>query len=230
MTHHWDEFSKTLAEPLPRRESLRRIGLVFAGAVLSPMGLRTALARGTDPCKSFCRCSSRTQQNACLAACRACNNDPSRLCGSCGSYVCCGSGRTCCSGYCTDVAEDILNCGACGFVCDEPGPWEFGACIDGSCEYVCAEGAVYCNGTCTFPDSDPDNCGGCGNVCPAAAPYCRQGICSGSPCAPGLTLCGSACVNLSADFFNCGACGRSCEGIGEYCDNGTCNNVFPPSE
>jgi len=42
MTYHWDEFSKSLDDKsVPRRESLRRLGAVFAGAVLSPLALDT---------------------------------------------------------------------------------------------------------------------------------------------------------------------------------------------
>ena len=38
MTHDWNEFTKLLvAESAPRRESLRQLGLVFAGAVLAPL-------------------------------------------------------------------------------------------------------------------------------------------------------------------------------------------------
>src|SRR4051812_35456994 len=124
MTHHWDEFSKSLAEPVPRRESLRRLGALVAGAVLGPLGsARAAIRRrATDPCQTFCKCRNATQQNACLAACKACGGDTRRLCGACGSYVCCGSGRTCCGTICTDLASDVHNCGACGRVCRQPGP------------------------------------------------------------------------------------------------------------
>jgi hypothetical protein len=218
MSNHWDEFSKSLAEPLPRRESLRRLGIVLAGAVLSPPA--SAFAAHQDPCKAFCRCRNRKQQNQCLTACKACNKDTSRLCGSCGSYVCCGSGRTCCGGYCTDLADDVLNCGACGFVCDPPGPYEFGACIDGECTYACADGTVDCNGTCTFLDWDPLNCGACDNVCPDSAPYCNQGECTGCP--PGTALCGGECVDLLSDPNNCGACGNVCD-ESTVCSQGVCN-------
>src|SRR4029078_1178158 len=82
MNHPFDEFSKSLSqESVPRRESLRRLGLVFVGAVLIPLalGLETASANpetrrwqtrrfrpasvkpskggsGQDPCQAFCRC------------------------------------------------------------------------------------------------------------------------------------------------------------------------------
>jgi hypothetical protein len=193
---------------------------VLTGAVLDPLGLDTALAGSPDPCKTFCKCRNKKQQDQCLKACNACSKDTRRVCGSCGSYVCCGSGRTCCGGYCTDITDDILNCGACGFVCDEPGRHEFGACIDGNCEYVCAEGAVYCNGTCSFLASDPDNCGACGNVCGGATPYCSQGACT-SCGGYGVALCNGVCVNVLSDNGNCGACGVECA-ADENCTFGVC--------
>jgi hypothetical protein len=179
MTSHWDEFSKSPAEEaLPRRESLRRLGIALAGAVLSPLGLQSASAgrhpkQQFDPCKSFCKCRNKSQQKACLAACSACNGETWRLCGSCGSYVC----------------------------CRETGPSEYGACIDGSCQYWCAEGAIYCDGVCTFLNNDPNNCGVCGNVCGQATPYCSGGQCWDS-------ACGGA--DLNWDSSNCGRCGNVC--------------------
>jgi hypothetical protein len=201
MTHNWDEFSKSLAEELvPRRESLRRLGFVLAGAILSPLGLGTALARGTDPCKAFCRCRNKSQQKACLAACNACDGETWRLCGSCGSYVC----------------------------CRETGPGEFGACIDGSCRYWCAEGAVYCDGRCTDLDNDSYNCGACGNVCDESTPQCIEGSCS--ECSLGLTNCGGVCVSLDYDRYNCGACGYQCGADGPDCVEGVCTYEEAPPD
>jgi hypothetical protein len=224
MTHRWDEFSKSLAEPVPRRESLRRLGFVFAGAVLSPLGLRTAWARGVDPCKAFCNCRKTSQQNACLAACKACNGDTSRVCGACGTYICCGSGRSCCGSYCADLAGDVYNCGACGKMCPPPGPYEFVACVSGRCVRNCAAGTVRCGGVCTPLASDPNNCGACGNVCGPSAPYCVGGSCMYVDCPPGLYVCGGNCVDLLTDPYNCGACFNSCA-PSEFCSGGFCEGI-----
>jgi hypothetical protein len=226
MSHHWDEFSKSLGHPLPRRESLRRLGIALAGAVLSPMGLQTASAghhpkRQTDLCKSFCKCRNKKQQDQCLKVCNACGKDPSRLGGSCGNYLCCGASQTSCGNYCADLANDPYNCGACGNACEQPGPYEYGACIAGECRYACAEGAVYCNGACTFLGWDANNCGACGNVCGGSTPYCSQGACTGCP--PGTALCGGQCVDVMSDAHNCGGCGQACQ-EGEVCSGGWCCN------
>ena len=45
----FDEFSKSMAKSMPRRESLRRLRVVLAGAVLSPLGLGAAWAGRQDP-------------------------------------------------------------------------------------------------------------------------------------------------------------------------------------
>ena len=60
-----DEFSKLLAESVSRRESLRRIGAVLAGTVLSSLGVGTAWAARPDRCGAFCRwCSTKAQRNS----------------------------------------------------------------------------------------------------------------------------------------------------------------------
>ena len=217
MSQHWDEFSKSLAEEsFPRRESLRRLGAVFAGALLGSVGLKPAWAAPkTDPCKDFCKCRNRNQQSQCLAECRECNSDPGFLCGNCsGGYAC------------ADLASDPWNCGACFNYCGEAGPYEYAACVDGRCEYDCVSSADRCNGTCTVLTRDPDNCGACNNVCGGSTPYCNQGMCS--ECWPGGANCGSgSCTNLYEDDFNCGACGVVCPD-NSICVSGSCQRACGP--
>ena len=160
MDHLFDEFSKSLSRSVHRRESLRRVGALLAGALLSPLGLETAWAQGPNLCKSFCKCRNKQQQDQCLAACRACSGNTSRLGGSCGSYVCCSVAA--CKGVCSDLQHDP-NCGACGNNCS-------------------VFGETCCGDYCADLDTDADNCGACGNVCPASAPFCTQGLCSNEEC------------------------------------------------
>jgi hypothetical protein len=246
MDHLFDDFSKSLAESVPRRESLRRLGAVFSGAILGPLGLQTALAGHADPCLAFCKCHNKAQQSQCLAACQKCNKDTSRIGGSCGSYTCCSIaacrgvcsnlksdpncgacghncgalGETCCGDYCADLASDVFNCGRCGTACAAPLPGEDVACVSGRCVYDCAAGAIDCNGTCTFLGFDPDNCGACGNVCGGSTPYCSQGACT--DCAG--AICGGQCIDVLFDANNCGACGNQCSPL-EHCSWGICEGV-----
>jgi hypothetical protein len=167
-----DEFSKLLAASVSRRESLRRIGAFAAGTVLSSLGVGTAWAARPDRCGAFCRwCSTKSKRNQCLAACRACNGNTSRLCGSCGNYTCCATGTACCNGTCTALNSDPHNCGACGNVCVEPTP----ICNQGVCG-ACPGGATFCNGVCTNVAFDTLNCGGCGIVC-GPGETCSGGVC-----------------------------------------------------
>lgn len=221
MEHFYDEFSKSLAASVPRRESLRQIGAVFAGAVLGQLGLRTAWgqgpAKGSDPCKAFCHCGNKAQQNACLTACRNCNSNPTRLCGTCGSgYVC------------TDLSS-VSNCGACFNSCN-PGPYETAACIAGQCVYTCNAGAVNCSGTCTDLANDFNNCGACGARCSDPTPYevgmCVEGVCA-YECVPGAMYCGGLCIPVDSDPDNCGACGDICSEPTPHCVQGTCSGDAP---
>ena len=218
MTHRWDEFSKSLAEPVPRRESLRRLGARAGRRRPQPagdrLGGRQAEPAGTDPCKTFCQCRNKAQQNACLAACRACNGDTRRLCGTCGSYVCCGNGQTCCGRTAPISPMTSTTAGPAATCVRSPVPTSIGACVTGSCVYTCVEGAVRCNGTCTFLDRDPNNCGACGNVCGESTPYCSWGQCWDANC-------GGA--NLDWDWQNCGRCGNVCP-YGSSCSFGVCGS------
>jgi hypothetical protein len=191
MTHHWDEFSKSLADSaIPRRQSLRLLGAALAGALLSPLGAATAWAGRRDPCKQFCRCRNTSQQSACLAACNACEGDTNRLCGTCGSYVCCA----------------------------QPGPYENGACIDGHCEYWCVDGATDCGGTCTDLLYDPNNCGACGHVC-YGVEDCVGGECQTCipDCGPGSTHGAGWCGDDGCGGY-CGCpAGEYCPAFSNWC-------------
>jgi hypothetical protein len=167
-----DELSKLLAGSVSRRESLRGIGAVLAGAAFGSLGLRAAWAAGPDRCIAFCRCSNKAQQNQCLSACRACNSNTSRLCGSCGNYACCAASADCCSGTCTSVNSDPQNCGACGNVCAA------GAfCVNGICNAgPCFGGQAFCDGACREIALDPSYCGGCDISC-GPNENCAGGLC-----------------------------------------------------
>jgi hypothetical protein len=176
-----DEFSKLLAVSVSRRESLQRMGAFIAGAVLAPLGLRTAWAARPDRCGAFCRgCSSKAQRTQCLAACRACNGNTSRLCGICGAYVCCASSAACCNGTCTAVNSDSNNCGACGNVCAASAPY----CIQGACSeqaQSCPGGLTMCFGACR--DLNNENVF-CGSTCENAVSCDVYSHCTGGVCEP----------------------------------------------
>jgi hypothetical protein len=239
MSHHIDEFSKSLAnESIPRRDTFRLLGAALAGAVLSPLGLRTAWAGGPDPCRAFCNQCPKWQRQTCLAACQACVQASGRICGTCSGFdcchdsetccgkTCCGASQSCCGDYCADLANDVRNCGACfndcwsGAVANEEA-----ACTDGKCVYGCPPGTVDCDGTCRNLGWDPDNCGACGNVCPDTEPYCNgNGVCFDPGCGTSQTWCQGVCTFTDWDNNNCGTCNHQCDG-NTFCVWGRCEGA-----
>jgi hypothetical protein len=129
----------------------------------------------------------------------------------------CQPGQALCQGLCRDVAEDELNCGACGVTCSAPATCQGGvcACIPKTC------GADACGVV-------PDGCGGvltCG--------VCDGGLCMANRCLP--ATCGDALKNGDETDVDCGgptcpACartklcqaGRDCES-GDVCDQQVCS-------
>jgi len=107
------------------------------------------------------------------------------------------------SAFCTDVAVDPANCGACGARC---GPGQL--CDDGGCG--CPPPQTPCGATCTDVSQDPANCGACGKVCD-----------------PDLDCCGGKCTDTLTDTGNCLACGHACA-EGQYCDATAGCAVLPP--
>ena len=173
MSHHFDELSKSLAdESMPRRDTFRLLGAAVAGALLGPLGVKSALGGVADPCKAFCNQCPKAQRDQCPAACRSCNQIDGRLCGSCGGFTCCRDAQTCCSNYCADLSNNVNNCGACGNHCPPfPGIEGYAVCNAGACEYR------FCSPLTNY-NWDSNNCGRCGNVCPQQT-ACSNGVCEG---------------------------------------------------
>ena len=128
-------------------------------------------------------------------------------------------------GYCADLSQDSLNCGACGFACPANAP----LCFGGNC-YVqgqdnCPEGLQRCGETCVS-FFDETNCGGCGIFC-SPGTTCQGGVCAqpgGGACPSGTVDCGSdppLCVDTLTNPSYCGLCSISCA-PGEICQGGAC--------
>lgn len=91
----------------------------------------------------------------------------------------CTAEQTDCSGSCTSLSDDNLNCGKCGKVCDPTTP-SASTCAASSCQ-ACSNGRADCDGIGTNAceadlSSDKGNCGKCGHAC--------AGECSASKCQP----------------------------------------------
>ena len=126
----------------------------------------------------------------------------------------CLSGSTKCGGTCVALAEDNLNCGACGTACAAGQ-----VCSAGTCALSCQAGLTNCSGSCRDAQTDRANCGACGTAC-AAGQVCSAGTCALS-CQTGLTSCSGSCRDTQTDNANCGACGTTCA-AGQVCSAGVC--------
>jgi hypothetical protein len=134
----------------------------------------------------------------------------------CTASMCCAQGDVVCSGACTDLQTDTMNCGACNKPCTATGQ----TCMAGACACPAAQPTV-CSGACTDTQTDPNNCGTCGKVCPALQPTCVAGQCLGcgpndvsyqghcyyldgsqGKCDPGYALVSQSILSTIAPMFN----------------------------
>jgi hypothetical protein len=135
---------------------------------------------------------------------------------NCGAFTACGS-------FCTSLASDLQNCGACGSICtvsNATGGCSGGQCVLGSCD----SGWANCdgngpNGCETNLNSDANNCGACGGSCSGqnvSTRSCTAGVCN-SVCVAGYQDCNSdkltdGCETDTVwDRYNCGGCGIECK-------------------
>lgn len=212
------------------RTASRRDGLRIAAALLG-----WKLAGRSDASARTCRlvgesCGKDAKSRCCRGA--VCNE------GQVGGGLCsCPQNLTNCRGFCVDIRDNRLACGADCVVCPDDTD-----CCEGIC---CKDGQRCCGGACTDLSSDSLNCGGCTQECPAGLSCCdsrcraftddprhcgacrnrcgeRQTCANGQcACRRGYTDCGDGvCRNLKTDPQNCGACGRVC--VNGACRSGRC--------
>jgi hypothetical protein len=167
--------------------------------VVCPSGI-CALALG-----GVATCFSPQPDNDCLATCgsnQVCANglcvgsgcsSPYETNGACAAEdgnvgLCCPGSEAPFNGLCSDLANDPLNCGGCGFACPIGQGCMGGACaatpascgdgrIGAFCDLDAGPAYLCCPGVgCTSVASDNANCGGCGVKC-ASGTSCASGSC-----------------------------------------------------
>jgi hypothetical protein len=117
---------------------------------------------------------------------------------------CAAQGLIDCGGFCTNLAVDSANCGACGNSCSLGSSCPGGACSG----IVCLGGQTDCGGYCADLLNDSANCGACHT-------FCDSGTCSGGSCAPICFGGGSVCTDDSE------CCSGDC-GLDEIFGGGVC--------
>jgi hypothetical protein len=114
----FDDVSRMIASPVPRRQMLGMLGSALGGAMLASLGLRSA-AFGQNP--GVPKCSSG--QILCNGKCCSGTCQDGRCCEKntthCG-FECCGGGLICCNGHCCTCRTAVCFDGFCcesGIVC-----------------------------------------------------------------------------------------------------------------
>jgi len=126
----------------------------------------------------------------------------------------CKKPRLLCSGTCTNVQKDPLNCGHCGHACD----------VNESC----AAGVCACTPDCAGKHCGDDGCGGSCGTCPAnncQGTTLTTEACESGACVPHLVACGSGQV-----CFGNACCTKRLE---PACHKATvsdgCGGTYPPN-
>jgi hypothetical protein len=196
MSNAFDELTKGLAVPVPRREALRRMGTFVAGAVLGLFGLKRPDQAGAAavnlqalctsacyPCRPVTLLQLRANPHGyanCIAICVANAGNGLATCGVCNgsNLVFCQAGQVCQAGRCvTPCLGDGGNCTTNTQCCNK-------SCQGGKCclgiGNACTKNAQCCSGSCGT------NFFGPGTVCcvPKGGPCnldnpgaCCSGIC-----------------------------------------------------
>ncbi|BEI82892.1 hypothetical protein CcaverHIS002_0307600 [Cutaneotrichosporon cavernicola] len=186
--------------------------------------------------------------------CANLKNDPSN-CGACGEMCGASFGR-CTNGYCpandpnacqkgwtgceggpggyfpftcTDLQNDVTNCGNCFIRCRDHQTCKGGECVDDAnappipplLDQSCQKGFLWCDGSCRNIQNDNENCGRCRVMC-ADGQNCVDGTCTPKTTCPQDYCGGVGCVNKQNDNRHCGKCNNKCE-PGKNCWNGVCS-------
>jgi len=187
----FDDLSRIIASPIPRRQALKLASGVVGGAVVQALGLErtsrmwAAALEGPQALpaascgKNQFRCPSSGSPSTCCATGSNCCTDRGAYCcptgAACCKGFCCPSGQTCCNGACCPSGH-CCGTGSSATCCRTPGN-----CFSkGSVSRCCSPGTSGCqtSGTSAVCCSAGRVCCGSGvsNKC------CRKGPSSSNPC------------------------------------------------
>ena len=90
--------------------------------------------------------------------------------GPCASDGGCFNGLSCCGGACVNLANDPLNCGACGVTCSGDTSMCNNGCVKPTCAPACTGSQICCLVNRAGP-APPPACYD-GPTCPVGCPFC----------------------------------------------------------
>ncbi len=180
MSSFFDNMARALGSGMSRRQALRRVGGLFAGAALGAVGLGGRASGDTlNNCNTFCKKYPAMKDFlACRSKCLTCSTAAQ----TCGSPA---SGFTC-----VNFQTDNNNCGSCNTACFT----SVQICSSGTCVNCGVIGQPCCSGSTCLP----------GGVCNGG--ICQMPMCFGQPCGnlpegiggscpPGCTCVAGSCLS-----------------------------------
>jgi hypothetical protein len=245
----FDDLTRALAHSTSRRSFLAALAAAAAG-LLTARAPDDALAKKEKPPKppkgraegESCTAKKPCAAELCCSAAGVCVRlGTDEHCSGCDDN-CASDGRRCCSGTCTDVLHDSLNCGSCGNVCDSsvPEDCELGVCVcpGERCGEACCDAFEVCLDPATQRCCPEDNA--CDSACCADDERCVDGS-AGRICCPVDEVCGAECCLAGCcdrsgavpvcrggeDDRFCGQFGETCHDCaarGETCVEGLCQS------
>ena len=189
----FDELARGLAASSSRRQALKALGGGAAGALLSFVGLRGALAKDNDANADADQkkpdCCPKRAPKLCQRTCVDTSSDPAH-CGKCGKS--CPPGGRCVKGVC--VAPACTESDDCP---PPANPCRVAVCSNGQCATAprCPAGATCDNGAC---------------ICPAGSTYCQSGNVCVTDCPPFAPLNPQTC---QCDEHHCVSGSPGCANI-----------------
>ncbi|BEJ13901.1 hypothetical protein CspHIS471_0310750 [Cutaneotrichosporon sp. HIS471] len=158
--------------------------------------------------------------------CANLKNDPSN-CGACGQQ-CGGTFGRCTNGYCPANDPNACKNGLTGCEGGPGGYFPF-TCTDlqndvtncGTCFVRCRDKQTCKGGDCRNLQNDNENCGQCRAMC-ADGQNCVDGTCTPKMTCPQDYCGGVGCVNKQNDNQHCGKCFNKCA-PGKNCWSGVCS-------
>jgi hypothetical protein len=149
MSVFFDDLSRILASPMPRRQTFKLIGAALGGAVITSLGF--GQADSTTSCRNGeTQCGSGRNAICCSSGQMCCGNSTI-------GYICCPSSGGCCTDarqpYCSSATETC-----CRGICCNHGSKQT-CCTNGTSGICCRADEVCCNGRCcTAGPSPKDPC------------------------------------------------------------------------
>ncbi len=226
----FDDWTRRLGDPTPRRQALRLLGAGIASVLTAPVrpgaaappnrcGKLTCAAGetclkgpgGPQCCPTALVCGRTCLAAPCQEPCQVCDPASGACVPAANGTACeadndlCTVGDSCQNGVCLPGAP--VTCPACQ------------TCVGGACQVVannlaCGPGQICCGGTCVV-NTTATNCGTCGNAC-GNGKVCSSGQCV---CDPTITCTSPKVLNTSTCACECPA--TSCP-EGQPLDPTTC--------